>query len=230
MWVAGVDGCRSGWVEFKVDLETLTTSVELVELVDLGALLRKRPPNLAYLAIDIPIGLMDGSRACDKAARKLLGRPRGSSVFPVPCRAAIQATNYDDATASNKERTGTQLSVWTWGIVPKIKEVDDAITPECQQWAFEVHPEVCFWALDEGHPLAHRKKIEDGVNERLDLLRPVFTEIDRHLQDRPSGVAKDDVLDAAVAAWTAIRISNGEARRVCEPERDDRGLEVAIWY
>jgi predicted RNase H-like nuclease len=130
MWVAGIDGCRAGWIAFKVELLTLITSVELI---DLPVTLRNRPDGLACIAIDIPIGLLDGSRACDIAARKLLGQPRGSSVFPVPCRAAIHATNYDDATAVNKQRTGKKLSVWTWGIVPKIKEVDDAMTPECQQ-------------------------------------------------------------------------------------------------
>ncbi len=78
--------------------------------------------------------------------------------------------------------------------------------------------------------MAHRKKIEAGRNERLHLLRPEFPEIDRHLQDRPPGVGKDDLLDAAAAAWTALRSSNGEARRVCEPEQDSLGLVVNIWY
>ena len=62
--------------------------------------------------------------------------------------------------------------------------------------------------------MANRKKIEDGVNVRLDLLRPVFPNIDRHFQNRPSGVAKDDLLDAAAAAWTALRLDKGEAQRV----------------
>jgi predicted RNase H-like nuclease len=208
-------------------LETRTTSVELVEI---DALLRKRPPDLAYLAIDIPIGLLDGSRACDIAARKLLGWPRRNSVFSPPCRAALGAADHAAATAMNLRITGNGLSQQAWGIAPKIKQVDEAITPDCQQWAYEVHPEVCFWALAGNRPMVHRKKIKDGVDERLLLLRPVFVDIDRHIQHLPSGVAKDDMLDAAVAAWTALRISNGEARRVCEPERDDRGLEVAIWY
>ena len=154
MWVSGIDGCRGGWVGFKVDLPSRKTSVEVI---DLAAILSNRLPDLGAIAIDIPIGLLDHARACDIAARKLLGRPRGSSVFPVPCRAAIRATNYDDATAANKQRTGKKLSVWTWGIVPKIKEVDDVITPECQQWAFEVYPEVCFWALAGTPP--------DGIQE-----------------------------------------------------------------
>jgi len=96
--------------------------------------------------------------------------------------------------------------------------------------AFEVHPEVCFWALAQNRPMVHRKKIKDGVNERLDLLRPVFSGIDRHLQNRPSGVGRDDLLDSAVAVWSALRVSNGEARRVCEPEHDGKGLETTIWY
>ena len=49
-----------------------------------------------------------------------------------------------------------------WGICAKIKEVDDAITPQTQQWAFEVHPEVSFWALNQSHPMSHNKKSELG--------------------------------------------------------------------
>jgi predicted RNase H-like nuclease len=78
--------------------------------------------------------------------------------------------------------------------------------------------------------MTHRKKISDGVNERLALLRNVFPEIDQHLLHRPLGVAKDDLLDAAVAAWTALRLSSGQARRVCDPEEDSKGLDAAIWY
>jgi predicted RNase H-like nuclease len=78
MFVAGIDSCRGGWVSFKVDLASLSTSVEVV---DLPAWLRKRPPDLAFVGIDIPIGLLEGPRACDKAARKLLGQ-----AFPAPPR------------------------------------------------------------------------------------------------------------------------------------------------
>jgi len=69
MHVAGVDGCPAGWIAFNVELPSLITSVEVINL---PAWLRKRPPELACLGIDIPIGPLDGSRACDKAARKLL--------------------------------------------------------------------------------------------------------------------------------------------------------------
>jgi predicted RNase H-like nuclease len=93
-----------------------------------------------------------------------------------------------------------------------------------------VHPEVCFWAINGEHPMAHNKKTEAGVNDRLNHLRTVFPDIQRHLLTPLPGVEKDDLLDAAAAAWTARRLSKGEARRVCEPERDENGLEVNIHY
>jgi len=227
VFVAGADGCRAGWVLFKVEASSLATSVEVV---DLSTLLRNRPSDLVCLGIDIPIGLLDGSRACDKGARTLLKRPRGSSVFPAPCRAALHAETYKEASAVNRQRTGRGLSQQAWGIAPKIKQVDDAITPECQQWAFEVHPEVCFWALNERRPMTHKKKTEDGAAERIGVLRPIFPEIERHLANRPPRVGADDLLDAAAAAWTALRSHHNEAESVCTPERDDQGLVVAIYY
>lgn len=99
-----------------------------------------------------------------------------------------------------------------------------------EQWAFEVHPEVCFWALNEQRPLVHRKKSEAGVVERLGILSPVFPEIEHHLLSRPPGLGKDDLLDAAAAAWTAMRWHQGKADCVCSPERDEKGLAVTICY
>ena len=55
-------------------------------------------------AIDIPIGLLDGSRAYDNAARKLLGQPRGTSIFAAPCRAAISAPTHASASQVNREK------------------------------------------------------------------------------------------------------------------------------
>jgi len=187
------------------------------EVVDLQSWLTKRPPDLAYLAIDIPIGLFDRPRACDIAARKLLGLPRRSSVFPAPCRGALLASDHPAASACNRRITGKGLTIQAWRIAPKIKQVDDVLM--CQQWAFEVHPEVCFWALNGGNPMRYKKKSAGGAMERLTLLRRIFPKIDVHLVSRPLGVGKDDLLDAAVAAWTALRLHNAEARQVCEPGR-----------
>jgi len=47
MFVVGIDGCRGGWVSFKVDLTSLDTSVELI---DVPSVLRNKPDDLAILA------------------------------------------------------------------------------------------------------------------------------------------------------------------------------------
>ena len=227
MFVAGADGCRAGWVRFAVEVPSLATSVDVV---DLAELLRNRPSDLACIGIDIPIGLLNGSRACDKAARKLLGQPRGASVFAAPCRAALSETTHAAASQINHDKTGRGLSQQAFGIIPKIKQVDDAITPGCQQWAFEVHPEVCFWALNQRLPMKRNKNKKDGATERIAVLRPIFSEIERHLANRPPRVGADDLLDAAAAAWTALRLHNGKALPVCPAERDEKGLAVSIWY
>jgi hypothetical protein len=78
MFVAGVDGCHAGWIAFKVELPSRVTSVEVI---DLPAWLKNRPPELAHLGIDIPIGLLDRPRRCDIKARDRLGWPRRASVF-----------------------------------------------------------------------------------------------------------------------------------------------------
>ena len=164
MIVAGVDGCSAGWVAFKVQLPSLATSIEVV---DLQSWLKKRPPDISDLGIDIPIGLFDRPRACDIAARRLLGSPRRNSVFPAPCRAALSASNHATASACNRRTTGKGLTIQSWCIGPKIKQVDDAITANCQYWAFEVHPELCFWALNGRSPMRNKKKSKQGVAERL---------------------------------------------------------------
>ena len=104
------------------------------------------------------------------------------------------------------------------------------MTPECQRWAFEVHPEVCFWALNGQHPMAHNKKTKEGAAERIAVLRLVFPEIGRHLADQLPRVGTDDLLDTAAAAWTALRRHRVESSCVCTPERDAKGLEAAIFY
>jgi len=112
----------------------------------------------------------------------------------------------------------------------EIKAVDDAITPASHDWAFEVHPEVSFCAMNYCRPMPHGKKSREGKAERLELLHTVFPGVSEHLLRRPPHVGVDDLLDAAAAAWSALRIHEGIAQSVSPPELDERGLEVAIRY
>ena len=96
-WLAGVDGCRSGWVVAFVHPSGDEASVRVgPRFADVLA----TPETPAVIAVDIPIGLPErarhGGRAAENAVRPLLGA-RQSSVFSVPSRAALAAADYRDA-------------------------------------------------------------------------------------------------------------------------------------
>jgi predicted RNase H-like nuclease len=50
-------------------------------------------------------------------ARTVL-KKRASSVFPIPCRKALQASEYKDASNINYQESGKKLSLQSWNISP----------------------------------------------------------------------------------------------------------------
>jgi predicted RNase H-like nuclease len=183
--------------------------------------------DCSAVAIDIPIGLPDrGSRACDREARVRIG-PRRSSVFPAPVRAVVNAASYADALAAARAVDGRGLSRQAWGLMPKIADVDRAMTPTRQSSVVECHPEVCF-ALLAGAPLDEPKRTAEGRAARIALLTPHIPGAAELAAVPPAGAAADDVLDALAAAWTARRLVAGDVVRLGDGAFDDRGLRMEI--
>ncbi len=90
MTAYGVDGCKAGWFFVRVQDHNISHGIAPT----LSELLLQAPEG-SEMFVDIPIGLRDTDgvgRACDTAARKLLGSPRRSSVFNAPrlCKNSIQ--------------------------------------------------------------------------------------------------------------------------------------------
>lgn len=192
----------------------------------------RRKPSPKVIAVDIPIGLWEkGDRECDNAARAMVGPGRSSSVFPPPPRSALKARDYDEARRLSIDASGKSLSKQTFGIMGKIRELDEWITPRRQKRVHEVHPEVSFWALNGCMLLNYSKKSSEGREERLRLLRPHFKGVDDLLKgiDRKTASA-DDLIDAAAALWTARRIASGKAFHLRSYTRDSRGLRMEIVY
>ena len=128
------------------------------------------------------------------------------------------------------------MSPYAWGIYPKVKEVDTALREDAglQAWVREVHPEVCFWALNGREPLAHSKKEAEGKEKRLGLIERYFgagvTEPVR-APFKTKDVADDDILDAFAALWTAERVLSGEAETLpADPPMDGVGLRMEMVY
>ncbi len=140
--LVGVDGCAEGWI-FLVESGG---QLEVGVLPNLQSLL-KDMTNSAIVAIDVPIGLTEcGPRECDIEARRLLGSPRASSVFPAPVRACLDAASYAEACEAHHRADGRRMSQQAFGILKKIREVNEVMlrNPKLQARIREVHPEVCF--------------------------------------------------------------------------------------
>lgn len=237
-WVAGVDGCRAGWVVVLRDRVAGTHFARVVP--DFHAVLTL-PEAPAVIAVDVPIGLLDmartGGRECEGLARQLL-RTRASSVFSAPTRAALAAFRagggYRTVSAANRGGVATApgLSQQTFGILPKIDEVDGAVSSASQGGVCEVHPELCFAAANAGTPMTHSKKTKAGRSERVMLLGGLgFVAPLQLLGAKLSkGVKSDDLLDACIACWSAERVATGSALVApTTPPSDSRGLRMELW-
>jgi predicted RNase H-like nuclease len=72
----------------------------------------------------------------------------------------------------------------------------------------EVHPEVCFCEL-VGHPMDYPKSKRNGRDERRQALGQYFSDLDAILDaGRKEGLPHEDILDATVACWSALRLAN----------------------
>jgi predicted RNase H-like nuclease len=227
--VIGVDGCNGGWIAAARERGVIRCR-RIARLEEL--FLAPEPP--AVVAVDIPIGLPErGPRACDRAARELLGPKRGSSVFPAPLRPLLAARSFEEAGRLRERIEGKRLSKQTWLIVAKIAEVDDLLQRSAAARAAtrEVHPELSFYYLNGGRPLSESKRKSAGRLERLELLRAwCGPAVDRALADHARlTCGPDDVVDAFAALWTAERIAAGDAVTHPEnPELDRCGLPMSI--
>jgi predicted RNase H-like nuclease len=243
VWVAGVDGCRAGWIAAFRDVATeawhFRFAPTLIEIVD-GA---ERP---RVIAIDMPTGFAEraerGGRPCEREARRLLVG-KTSSVFPTPCRAALAAATHAEASALNR-RSGPDevgLTRQAFHLFPKMRELDELLRahPSLRRRVFEAHPELAFRRMNGGKPVLSRKRAADGQAARQRLLArhgfrataATWEACRTQTGLRRGDAAIDDALDAAANCRTAMLIHAGKATHLpAAIERDCYGLPMAIWY
>ena len=225
MTLVGIDGCRSGWIAVVIGHAGEVRAHHLHVIDDLLVV----APDADVIGIDIPIGLPEaGRRQSDLAARDFLGARR-NSLFHTPVRAALEAATHAEATAASVRVTGSGLSQQSFALGRKIIEVERWL-PSSPCPVFEVHPEVSFAVL-LGAPAVASKKTWAGMRERWLGLAAAGMDL-QALDGGTAAVAAsvDDMLDAAVVAWSAARIAAGRARSFPDPpEMGPGGRALAVW-
>ena len=227
MLVVGVDGCKTGWIAISLG-DRKDPEVHYLPAIDA---LQSLVSEADAVAIDVPIGLPTGGpREADRLAREFLGRRR-NSVFLTPVRDAIEAQTHALATQAAVIRTGTGVSQQAYALRRKIMEVERWLASSPRP-LYEVHPEVSFAVL-LGAPAQTSKKTWAGMVERRRGLEAAGVSLDRIGAESLAAAraSVDDILDAAVAAWSAARIARGGARSFPDPPQVDNasGRRMAIW-
>jgi predicted RNase H-like nuclease len=224
--VLGVDACKGGWAGIalsggRVESYFATVISDLAEQACGGG-------PLDLVAVDMPVGLPDaGRRRADVLARGVAG-PRWASVFMTPVRPALEEESYAAALAVNVQLAGEGISRQAHGLRMKILQVDQWVR-RARQRVVEIHPEVSFACL-AGAPLTVSKSTWAGVAKRQQLLAGAGIVLGGDLGPAGEKAGVDDILDAAVAAWTALRVAGGQARPLPDPpELFSDGLPCAIW-
>ena len=230
MTLAGVDGCRAGWILIRWDGQHYSFDMfpTIKELVD------KQPGRVL---IDIPIGL--GSKGFPRTIEKLMRKelaPRRSTVFNPPVYEALVEADPEIARKINQEVEGKSLSVQTLNICNKIREVDELLSLDPSRPVYECHPELAFKKLNEDQVVLSKKSTSDGLEERLRILEkfePESRMIYKHILDstQRKHVKPDDIMDAL-----ALCITNklGSASQldflVDEHSVNHQGIEIKIAY
>ncbi|MDZ7727990.1 MAG: DUF429 domain-containing protein [Dehalococcoidia bacterium] len=217
--VLGLDGYPGGWVVAAIregELTSVSTAPHLSDVLPAD--------GVACIAIDMPMAFPVGGRPrpAEAEARSILGR-RASSVFPTPSREVLEEPTHAGAIRRARELGLPAPSAQSFALRPKILEA--APLAEADDRLIEVHPELSFHVL-KGGALEYAKRTWNGLHERSGLLEAAGIVVPAHID---ASAPADDVLDAAVAALTALRHAQGTSSALPRQPVPGRSRRDRIW-
>lgn len=209
--IIGIDGCKSGWFSVWEDQDENIQSSIFKSLNELKNFFKNE--NHLIIGIDMPVILSEViPRQADQLARKLLSK-KASSVFTAPTPEMLEQPNYEKASLVSKRLFGKSMSLQSWYLFPKIKDVQTMIHHENMN-IYEIHPELSFRAMNNEKVILESKKTYEGLAIRNSLLAIhfkhfIFEEIRN--QYAKKDVMDNDILDALAVLWSAKRIQSNKA-------------------
>jgi predicted RNase H-like nuclease len=242
----GIDGCPAGWLVLSQKADNSgSLSARIYPTLD------ELAPHLRadhIVAIDMPIGMPAPDhypRACDVAARRLLGS-RACCVFSAPCRGVLSHLHhYPSASSWHKQATGKAISCQAFNILPKINQLDSFLTAQPELASFhEIHPEVSFAYMNGSNgkpsPILTKKTSPEGTQARVALIEQSFptifynSEVMQNLQQNLGPRSKhgkprwalNDLHDALAALWSAHRIMTHNAENLAKDQSTQPQLDA----
>ena len=215
--IIGLDGCSAGWVSASKNLKTSKVELRLIDRLEQINQIYDEPK---IIAIDMPVILQNGPRSVDQKARKLLGR-RASTIFSAPAKDALIKNDYILASAENFKLTGKKLSVQSFNLFPKIREVQNFLKSHPKINIFESHPELAFMNLNNNQVLSQKKKDKEGFEIRVKLINKIFKNFsfDRYRVLYPKKfVNDDDILDAFVTLHVGLKLYNKSSEMIVDDD------------
>lgn len=227
--VAGAVPVPTGWLVLPARLAGVTLVAEEPFVVANVYELLDYRPKFDAVGLYAPIGFQDDPgapfRPCDQEARAMIGWPRRASVRPTPSRAALHAKTLREARTFEPWLTNDDFRRMRW-----MRQVDQAVQPFHQRAIFSAHPDLSFFQLNGDRPLRTNPFHEDGVIERVGLIRDKLPGVDYFIYATPpAGALQYHVLQAAALLWTARRgVGRAVNRLPAEAAWDSTGLRMEL--
>ena len=219
MMAVGADIWKGRWMVVAL-LDGQFASARVASSLDA---VREYLADAAVIGIDVPIGLPSPGerRESDRLTRAYIG-PRWPSLFSTPSIDLLEAPSHAKANELARAQGRRGISAQAYGLRAAILEVQ--VVARTDERMYEVHPEASFVRANGGGHLTWPKTSWNGAMQRRRILAEQGIVLPDDLG--PAGVAGPaDVLDAAIAAWSANRIALGTA--VSLPEGAER--VGAVW-
>jgi len=227
--LAGVVPCPGGWLIVPARLAGVTVVAEEPEVVKTLLDVLEYKPKFDAAAIFAPLGLSDEPtgpyRPCDLEARDFIGWPRHLAVHHTPSRAALRAPTREAALELEPWLTRDDFRRFRW-----YREADREFQPFHQRMFFAAHPDLTFVQLNNDQPLLTSPYQQDGVLERMALIREKLPSVEETVsRTPPHGAAQLHMLQATGLLWTARRAAGRAMNRLpAEPTWDSSGLRMEL--
>jgi predicted RNase H-like nuclease len=227
--IAAITPCPKGWLVLPGRLAGVTVTAEdAFVLGDLLDVLDYRPRFEAG-ALNAPTGWMPEPsgpfRAPDQAVREHLGWPRLIAVPPVPSLAALHAETPAEAAKIEPWLTRDDVRRFRW-----YRQAQELLQPYHQRAIVSANPELSFQVMNSDQPLTTSPFHDDGVTERLNLIRQRMPSIDDVImRPPPDGAATYHMIQCGGLLWTARRAADRALSRLpLDPIWDDEGMRLEI--